>query len=962
MLKIYNVSSSDNFVETLAAKLLQEYSGNELELSEVLILLPNRRACRSLAEAFVRQKGMSPTLLPQMRAIGDVKEEELILSGINSAEEFLNLPPTINDLERTMLFMRLIMSRHQEFGLKEIPPAQACYLAQELGNLIDNADMQELNWDNLKNIVPEEYASHWQETLKFLSIITQYWPNILSERGVIDAGKRRSILLYKQSELWQKNPPKQRIIIAGSTAVSPAMKKLVKTVLSLPRGEVWLSGLDTLLEDEAWNMVDEAHPQFELKQLLEFLGVSRQEVIPVAPPQNPQREKLISELMRPAPSTQKWQDLAKDFNTVALSGINLTEYKDNRCEALGIALLIRQVLESEGKTVALITPDRTLARRVASELKRWNIIVDDSAGVPLAQTPWGIYMRLCLSASLKDADKVTILSLLKTELCACKLALTEKQDIVTRLDKDFWRSALADDKVEAFLQTLSDRTLALRQLLAQDKASLQDLLKEHTLLAEDLSGTDQEEGSQRLWQDDDGEAGAAFISSWLENAATLGEISCEEYPAFFEAMMNGIMVRSKHKSHPRVKILGPIEARLNHYDTVILGEVTEGVWPLTVSADPWMSRPMKKDFGFFLPERQIGVLGLDFCNLLGAKEVYLTHAKSKDSTPTIKSRWWMRLETILQSLGLSKDYLSSSPVPQWSEAIDQPERFIKISAPAPKPPVYARPRKMSASAVEKLMRDPYNVYAEYILKLKPLDALEAEMDMSDFGNIVHKVLENFCRNYPHSYPSDARYILLTMGEEAFASGAVTVEKRAFWWPKYQKMVDWIVKNESEYRHNIRNIYCETWGNMILKGLPGGDFKIYAKADRIDQNTDGTLNIIDYKTGQARSANEIRSGYYPQLPLEALIAASGGFDGIPAADVSSLMYWKLGDKVIAVNEDTTEIMNNTKENLIRLINIFDFAETGYLSRPNPKHLDEYSKYEHLARVREWSVKDDDEGGE
>ncbi len=962
MPKIYNVSSSNSFVETLANKLLQEYSNNELALAGVLILLPNRRACRSLTEAFVRQKGMSPTLLPQMRAIGDVKEDELILSGMNSAEEFLSLPPAINDLERTMLFMRLIMGRHQEFGLVEISPAQACYLAQELGNLIDNADMQELNWDNLKNIVPEEYASHWQETLKFLSIITTYWPSILSERGVIDAGKRKSILLYKQSELWQKNPPTQRIIIAGSTAVSPAMKELVKTVLSLPQGEVWLSGLDTLLEDEAWDMVDDTHPQFELKQLLEFLNISRHDVIPAVLPQNPQREKLISEIMRPAASTQKWQHLANNFDSVALSGINLTEYKDTRCEALGIAILIRQTLETEGKTIALITPDRTLARRVASELKRWNIVVDDSAGIPLAQTAWGIFMRLCLKASLQDADKVTILSLLKTELFACGYPLSQKQNLVSRLDKNLWRSALEDEAATEFLQKITEKAADLRRLLAQERASLPDLLKTHTRLAEDLSSTEQEAGSARLWQDDDGEAGAAFISSWLEEAATLGEISTEEYPSFFDAMMNGIMVRSKHKSHPRVKILGPIEARLNHYDTVILGEVTEGVWPLTISADPWMSRPMKKDFGFFLPERQVGVLGLDFSNLLGAKEVYLTHAKSKDSTPTIKSRWWMRLETILQSLGLPKEYLSSSPLSQWSEDIDKPQEFIKISAPSPKPPVYARPRKMSASAVEKLMRDPYNVFAEYILKLKPLDDLEAEMDMSDFGTLVHKILENFCRTYPHQYPKDAQSILLNMGEEAFTAQSVTTEKRAFWWPKYQKMVDWIVKNEEDYRHNIQNIYCETWGSMNIPNLPGSDFEIYAKADRIDKNIDGTLNIIDYKTGHTRSANEIKSGYYPQLPLEALIAASGGFDGIPAADVSSLMYWRLGDKVIAIDEETAEIMNNTKENLIRLINIFDFAETGYLSRPNPKHLDEYSKYEHLARVREWSVKDEDEGGE
>ena len=226
--KIYNVPSSNCFVEVLAEKLLDEHKDNLLELSKVLVLLPNRRAQRTLSDAFVKLKGMTPTLLPQMRAIGDVSEDEIMLCGQGVQEEFLKLPAVIDANERTMLFMRLIMSRYKDFGLEKISLSQACSLALELGGLIDNAQMYGLDWKNLSNLVPEEYAEHWQETLKFLAIITQYWPNILNERGVIDASERKNKLIEIQSNIWSEQKPKQRIIVAGTTAVSPAMKKLVK--------------------------------------------------------------------------------------------------------------------------------------------------------------------------------------------------------------------------------------------------------------------------------------------------------------------------------------------------------------------------------------------------------------------------------------------------------------------------------------------------------------------------------------------------------------------------------------------------------------------------------------------------------------------------------------------------------------------------------------------------------------
>ena len=255
----------------MAQKLSEEYAGNPLALADVLILLPNRRACKALADAFVRLRGMSPTLLPQMMPLGDVDEDDMMLSGAVLEEGWQELPPAIDTVERLILFIRLIMAKPDDFGLEKMSLNQACYLAQDLAGLIDAAHNGNLDFSRLADLVPEEYASHWQETLEFLKIITFNWPAILAERGLSDASSRRNLLLEKQAEIWTSMPPGKRIIAAGTTATFPAMKKLVKAIIGLPCGQLVLSGLDKVLDEESWAALDETHPQFELKELLDFL-------------------------------------------------------------------------------------------------------------------------------------------------------------------------------------------------------------------------------------------------------------------------------------------------------------------------------------------------------------------------------------------------------------------------------------------------------------------------------------------------------------------------------------------------------------------------------------------------------------------------------------------------------------------------------------------------------------------
>ncbi len=949
---IYNIPSTANFVETLARKLLQDYAENHLSLADVLVLLPNRRACRSLSEAFVRLHGMEPTLLPQMRAIGDVYEDEMLFYAPDIIDKFLKIPAVISPQERTLLLMKLIIKRPREFGLTNISLAQSCLLAQELGNLLDKASMQRLSWSRLEEIVPEEYAAHWQETLKLLAIITRYWPDILAERQVIDLQTRRDILMNQQSELWQHNPPAQRIIIAGTTAVSPTMKKLVKTVLHLPQGDIYLAGLDKLLDDNAWQQIDEAHPQFEIKALLEYLQIDRSEVADLISPPLLPRERLISEIMRPSACSDVWRNSTVKLPYESIENVHLLETANLREEALAISVLMRQTLNSSKQTIALVTPERTLARRVAAELKRWNIVVDDSAGIPLAQTPWGIFMRLCAEVCINPDNKENLLALLKHRLFTFPDNDNFEASPAFRIDKNIFREQITDETAQQLLDDIKG-LICHNDLHNSRLTPFSHLLEEHIRLAESLSSKNKN-NELCLYSDDDGQAGADFIASLLASADILDSVNPNEYLEFFETMMRGVMVHSSHLSHPRIKILGPLEARLNHYDIIIIGGCNEGIWPPSPAADPWLSRPMKRDFGLSLPEQQIGVMALDFANLLGAKEVYLTRSQMNDGTQTVKSRWLMRLITVLKANALRLDSINSPQFLKWGKLLETPSSNIKITPPEPHPPVSARPKKLSASAFEKLLRDPYSIFAEYILRLKPLGELNQELNASDFGNIVHTILDNFAKSYPEKLPDNAAQILYQMGQKAFNEPQIGADKIAFWLPRFYKMVNRLLEIEKGYRQEVAHIYSEVWGHLYFPDTPMGNFEIYARADRIDRTQTQKYNIIDYKTGRARTAKEVYGGYAPQLPIEALIAASGGFEGLNSAPIEQIMYWRLGDKPIIFKDEINQLLERTQAQILKIINLFSFKETGYLSRPNPKHLPEYSDYEHLSRVKEWSV--------
>ena len=999
--RVYTIAPGIPFVDALARGLMggitREHPDDPLAMARATVLLPTRRAVRSLREAFLRATGGNPVLLPRMMPLGDMDEDDLLIStAVGEGEGYLDgadadLPPVIGGVRRQLILTRLVMT----FGGRSWPVApdagQAAELAGELARLLDQMETERLGFENLTGLVPARFAEHWQATLEFLRIVTEYWPSELAEAGAIGPAQRRNRLLAAATEAWTAHPPEGWVVAAGSTGSIPATADLLAAIARLDRGCVVLPGLDEDLSDDIWDTLGQSHPQYGLARLLSHMGISRADVRPFAidwpyeieAPVGPARARLLSRAMSPVPR-QRPDDAA-----TALEGVGLAACPTPSDEAATIALMMRGVVEEAGKTAALVTPDRGLARRVAARLRRWDIDVDDSAGTPLADTLAGSLFRLIADMVADDFAPLPVLACLKHLLAAGAMEPARFRETVRALETRILRgprpapglrglrrridvaAGQADAEDRPLLEGLGRWADGLGSLMAplidamgRPAAPLSDLVGAHIAAAEALCATDQESGGQNLWRRDDGEALAGFLGEVLDSGATLPPLPGARYPAMLAALMAGRAVRPRWGRHPRLFIWGPLEARLQHADVMILGGLNEGTWPPEPGSDPWMSRPMRSDIGLPLPERRIGLSAHDFAQAFAAPQVMLTRAERQEGTPTVPSRWLAQLENLVPKPAFAAIKAKGDAWRLKAVELETPGHGQGQipGAPMPMPPIAARPRRLSVTEVETLQINPYGVYARRVLGLRPLEDIDADAGAAERGSFTHRALQIFLETWPDGLPgTDAGAVadaLLDIGREVFRPVAATPGLYAFWWPRFERVAHWFAETEIARRAHARPIAAECRGEMVFDA-PAGPFTLHGVADRVDGLKGGKgIAIIDYKTGSLPGKNDQVSGFAPQLPLLAAIAEAGGFPGLDAGTVVELAYWRLtgGDPAgeqAAFAVDPQQAAAEARQGLEALVALFDDPHWPYRPRPVAGREPRFDDYVHLARVQEWA---------
>ena len=425
--RIFSIPAGADFLGDLADALVKEFdlANNPEALADALIYVPNRRSERALAFAVHRAAGGKACLLPMIRALGDLETSD----PPPSAEAALaDLPPVISPAERLGRLTRLVMA-YFEATSAGLPAVSCLSAARELARLLDQAALSgDVAWDELDTLVPNaELATHWQKSLEFLKIITDQWPVELDTLRAMDPYARRLAAAEAMVAEWQKSPPDAPVIIAGSTGATPASRLLMQTALELPNGYVVLPGLDLELTDETLQQILQtpSHPQFALASTLTALNLETRDVATwsssKSSKETPARRRLIHQALAPAQSTADWTsnlaqfapdgDAAR-FVREALNGLTVLEASDESEEALLAAILMRETLETEGQTAALVTPDAGLARRVSAMLTRWHVHVPPSAGRPLPQTDAGSLALLVAQWLVDLSNPVALMAVL----------------------------------------------------------------------------------------------------------------------------------------------------------------------------------------------------------------------------------------------------------------------------------------------------------------------------------------------------------------------------------------------------------------------------------------------------------------------------------------------------------------------------------------------------------------------
>ncbi|MFT8515667.1 MAG: double-strand break repair protein AddB [Acetobacter persici] len=1016
------------FLDQLAARWLAAAGYHPEAVGEGTIILPGRRAARGLTEAFLRQMDGRAMLLPRILPVSALDEAELGLSADLGGTAGFDLPPAVAGMTRLAVLTRLVLQAEGAFGTRPTLD-QAWPLAKALAELMDEAEWADVDLaTRLPEAVQDSFAEHWQVILKFLEIVTQAWPEWLASQQVMNPVARQVTLLRAQARLWRDQAERgetTRIWAAGFTNIMPATADALRAVLACPGGRVIVPGLDLEMPEETFRDLPDSHPQAGLSHLLAALDVVRGDAeLWEGDGGFPARTHVLSRALLPASALENWAQPGP----VDLAHASRLDAADQQEEAVAIAMILRNVVETPAKRVALVTPDRALAARVATELARWGVLADDSAGASLIETPGAVLLRLVAQMIENRFSPVSVLSVLKHPLVACGVSMGVCRASARLLERTVLRgpapppgfaalrsavtAVLAEQAQDDYaleraqngaeadrpygpepLESFMDRLeFCLAPVLPWDtratsagpervatgpvpdfsyREPVPDLLAALIQAVERLVKTEDEDAAKRLWSGEEGN----LLAGRLTELMMAADVLPPQPPAVLDGLLSAVLAEDRvavrrgvdHAAlHPRVLIWGLFEARLQTADVVVLGGLAENIWPPAADAGPWMSRPMRQRVGLPSPEQAVGQAAHDFFACAAAAgEVVLSCPRRRDGAPVVPARWISRLDAFLSGRGMA---VPPHPALGWLQMLDRPDGPASpVAPPRPVPPVALRPRRLSVTEIETWMRDPYAIYARHILKLQPLPELEEAADASDYGMIVHDALEDWFRTHGITWPAQAEAGLQEAFRGALHKRALRPALQAWWEPRLMRIASWVAQAEDALRAGAgapASIRTEARGRVEIPDMPGGAFRLVGRADRIDYDAEGRVIVRDYKTGTLPSVRDVRSGWSPQLPLEAAMLLRGGFSGLPGtAEIAGLVYWRLtggaepGEEVAVKPEaeaSLTALAEQTWESLRQRVSAYDHPEQPYLSHPHPGREPRFADYARLARVPEWNT--------
>lgn len=960
--RIFALPPGADFPAQLVQGLCARMAGQPPEaMARVQLFVTTQRMRRRIAGLFAAD---GARFLPQLRLVTDLSPEAARLG----------IPPAIPGLRRRLELTRLVL--HLLDAQPDLAPRAALFdLADSLASLMDEMQGECVSPDDIAALDVANHSAHWTRTQAFMQIVRPFF----GTDAAPDPQARLRLTVEALRSRWAASPPPGPVIVAGSTGSRGTTLRLMRAVAELPQGALILPGFDFDMPEAIWQGMDDAltaedHPQYRFRRLLDGLGLHPAEVQrwTAALPPCPARNRLVSLSLRPAPVTDQWLSEGRGLTDLAEAtrDLLLIEADSPRDEALAIALILREAAETSTRT-ALITPDRGLTRQVEAALDRWGITPDDSAGKPLPLSAPGRLLRHVSSLFGRKLTSEALLTLLKHPLTASAegrnthLLFTRDLELsLRRKGPPFptpgslrqWAATRKDEAAGPWVDWI---IAALDGLDRLPRRPLADHLAHHLAVAEAVARGPWSAGSGELWEKKAGETARRVVDDLAAEAAAGGVLSVQDYCSLFDSVLQRGEVREDHGAHPLIMVWGTLEARVSGADQVILAGLNDAVWPKLPPPDPWLNRRMRKDAGLSLPEKLIGLSAHDYQQAIAAPRVVLTRARRDAEAETVPSRWLNRLTNLLGGLADQGGPAALAAMQQrgrvWlrlADALERPEAPQPgAPRPAPRPPVAHRPRELALTRVATLIRNPYEIYARYILRLRRLDPLHRSPDARLRGSTLHRILENFVRQRRPGERSAARSLLLQVAQAVLAEEVPWPTARALWLARLARAADFFLDHDGI--DGGVPVGLEDTGRVQLDSL---DFALFGTPDRIDMLPDGRLHILDYKTGTPPSEAQQRL-FDKQLLLAACMAERGGFRQLGPSEVAKITYVGLGSTPKLVSTPmTAETMGETWAALHRLVGRYMARDTGYAARRAMFETQYPGDYDHLSRFGEWEMTD------
>ena len=965
--RLFALPPGTDFAEALVKGLKDRLRSHPPDAMARVELILNTRRMQRRVEAVFDNYGAG--FLPRIRLITELADP------VDTAR----LPKPVSSLRRQLELAELVKGLIK--ADPNIAPQSATYdLAQSLHAFLDEMQAEGVSPGDIAALDVTDQSGHWERAQRFLNIVTHYFN---TETEAPDAAGLNRMALAAKLERWAQTPPTHPIIVAGSTGSRGAAFRLMSAVAHLPQGAVVLPGFDFHTPHHVWDtltdnitnaeaMQGEDHPQFRFARLMHHLNVPPDRVVTWSDTSagTDAKNALVSLAMRPAPVTDQWLSDGPELGELsqAVQSLTLVEAPSPRDEARAIALRLRQAAE-DGQTAALITPDRMLTRRVSAMLDRWNILPDDSAGTPAHLTAPGRLLRHIAKLRTDGPTAEALLTLLKHPLCHSgaergqHLLWTAELELFIRKTGVPYPSLgqlTAWKKAEEAADWLEWVDTCFLQPAVTGHASLAHHIDQHLSQAGAICAGSASDDMSELWAKEAGKACRGVFDHLADNAGYSGDMSIRDYADLIDTVLRSEEVRDRDAPHPHILIWGTIEARVMGANLVILGGLNEQTWPGTPPADPWLNRHMRQQAGLLLPERRIGLAAHDFQQAIGAKEVWLTRAERSDDAETVPSRWLNRLVNLMQGLPQTGGPKTLEDMRDrgrtwlaYGKQLETPIETPLATRPSPVPPVIARPTELSVTGIERLIRDPYAIYASKVLRLRQLQPVQHTPNAMERGTQIHKVFEEFVSNTAKSPDLVTHKTLIETAHRVLAENVPWPTDRIQWRVRIEKIAKWFVAQEQARRIEARPVLFEKTGRMELHKPP---FRITAKADRIDIDTLGQALIYDYKTGTAPSENR-QLFLDVQLLVTAAIVCEGGFEQISPRGVAEAVYIALGGDGKEVRAPLEKRPpDQTVAMLLKLIEAYRDPDMGFTAR-NKMHKDAFgSDYDQLSRFGEWDASD------